>query len=226
MKKTTDQWDFGKDNTGDITAHTNLMYYIDMYKDVDMVVGDCGVGWTPDMPKDVNSYQLLYALLLPRIGGNFIMKLQTSGNVSSFYISMLYVTYSKYDNIYIFKSSRNKWSPEIYIVGIGFKGIDKQEKQNLINISRDNQRGNISYPIDNISADFCSMYQYYLHKLIKSYSDIKKFFVYLTRNPEKYNEAKQHIVTSIHLKNKKWLDIYMNHIPNIVEKYYKTYKIE
>lgn len=222
IQKTKNNWDFGKDNTGDITSHPNMMYYIEKYNGVDMVVGDCGVPWDTSVNnhKDISSYQLLYALLIPRIGGNFVIKSYAS-NVNPFYLSMLYTAYQKYDKLFIFKSSRNRWSPEIYIVGIGFKGINTDEKQVLINISKEIQKGNIIYPIANIPTEFCIMYEYYIKKIINSYSVTKKFFVYITRNIHIYDKVVKQIMKYIQYKNENWLSVYMKHLENVVNDYKK-----
>jgi len=213
IKDNKDRWDWGKDNTGDITSHSNMMYYIERYRGVDMVVGDCGVSWDTSVTqhKDISSYQLLYSLLIPRKGGNFVMKTYAS-KVTPIYLSILYTVYMKYEKVYIFKSSRNRFSPEIYIVGIGFKGIDKEEERNLIKISKSLGKENILYPVSKIPTEFCIMYEYYLQKIIKSYTDMKKFFVYLVRNEDIYEEIKDDIVKSVKVKNKHWLEKYMEHL--------------
>ena len=73
MEKTNELWDYGLDNSGDIV--NNFSYYYDKYINCDMYISDCGQHWTNEKTK-LGLIQLIYALLLPRVGGGFIIKIQ------------------------------------------------------------------------------------------------------------------------------------------------------
>ena len=226
IKKTQDKWDFGKDCTGDITNHENLLYYYNKYKGVDSVVGDCGIPWSEsdnDPTKNLDVYQFLYALLIPRKGGNFIIK-TFAGNFNLQFLSFFYIAHSKYEKLHIFKSSRNIWSPEVYIVGIGNKGLTEEEENILLDVSKSMSKGKVVYPIDYINADCVLEHEYYTSIIIENYIKVKKFFVYLAQNYNFFREIKPRLENSLDKKNVKWLEKYMDHLENAGDSY-KHYKL-
>ena len=90
-----DNWDFGKDDTGNVMTYDNLKYYYDKYGGVDCVIGDCGVPWnSSNSVKSLSVYQLLYGILIPRKGGNFIAKTFAT-NYDSHYLSLLYTAINR-----------------------------------------------------------------------------------------------------------------------------------
>jgi len=225
IKKTMNRWDFGKDGTGDITSHNNLLHYFKKYKGIDSLVGDCGLPWSPESEKtnDLSVYQMLYALLLPKVGGNFVIKTY-SVNFNLQFVSLLFTACAKYEQLYIFRSSRNIWSSEMYIVGINKKELTKKEEDNLLNISYKMSQGEIVYPVDRIPAEFGLEYEYHTQTLIGKFTEIKKFFVYLARNYKFFLSIKENLFSSLDRKNKIWLDKYMKHLPNVASEYKKFYE--
>jgi hypothetical protein len=211
IKKNPDKWDFAKDNTGNIM--TNIDYYYNKYKGVDSLVGDCGTPWSADEDPSLNLavYQLIYGLLIPRVGGNFILKTYAT-NFDMQYISLLYTACAKYDKLYVFHSSRNFWSPELYIVGIGKKELHQTEINALLSIANKLNKGDIVYPVDFVSANFGLEYEFYTQNIIESYTQIKKFIVYLARNPDIYESVKQKLIEAIERKNKIWMEKYIPHL--------------
>jgi len=222
IKKTIDKWDFGKTSTGDIMDYDNLKYYYNKYKGVDSLVGDCGVPWDPEYKntKDLSVYQLLYALLLPRIGGNFVVKTYAT-NYNTQFLSLLYVCCYKYNSMYIYRSSRNIWSPEIYIVGKGKKELTDKEIKILFDIALSAEKNKIKYPVEYIPTEFGYEFEYHSRNIINRFSDIKKFWTYLARYPDKFNLAKEDINNAINKKNKLWLNNYMPYLENVNYNYDK-----
>lgn len=208
IKNNSSKWDFAEDGTGDIM--TNIKYYYDKYKGVDSLIGDCGVAWSGenDPTKNLAVYQLLYALLIPRIGGNFIVKTYAT-NFDMQYLSLLYTICAKYEKMYVFRSSRNFWSPEIYIVGVGRKKIDDAEIEALLNIGTQLTKGVVMYPTNFVSADFSLEYEFYMQNIIEMYTQVKKFIVYLARNPDILNKTKQKLIDAFERKNKIWIEKYL-----------------
>lgn len=208
IKDNEDKWDFN--SSGDIT--TSLRYYYEKYKDVDSCVGDCGVPWESGKlqpSKNISVFQLIYCLLLPRLGGNFVIKTYAT-NFDMLYLSLVYTACVKYDKVYIFRSSRNFWSPEIYIVGIGKKKLKELEIKALFEIADGLTKDKITYPIDFISAEFGLEYEYYMQHIIKSYTDVKKFIVYLARNKKVYDKVRNELIEYFEKKNKMWMKKYLD----------------
>jgi len=207
INKTYNKWDFGPDKNGDITSTNNLKHYIEKYKGADFLIGDCGMEFSPDkdISKDISIFQLIYALLIPRLGGNFVIKTYST-NYNKQYLSLLYVICSCYEKVYTFKSQTNFWSPEVYIVGINNKGT----KENIIlQIAENLSNKKILYPIDIIPEEFTINYQKNMYNIVNLFTTIKKFFVFLAENQELFNKNKKMLNDIIKNKNYKWMDTYL-----------------
>ena len=220
IKNTSDNWDYGKDKSGDITNYNNLLYYYNKYKGVDSLIGDCGKKWSrySDPKKELGVHQLLYALLLPRKGGNFIIK-TFSLNFNKQFLSLLYVAVNLYENVYIYRSSRNLWSPEIYIVGINKNFLNNADANHLLMISKNLEKGIITYPVNYLPAEFGLEFEFYGQKVAEMFFQIKKLFVYFTRNEVDFKKNQSYLIDSINKKNELWILEHMNHLENIKNEY-------
>lgn len=206
IESNKDKWDFGKDNSGDITKYDNLLYYMNKYSGkIDSLVGDCGVPWDWKVQLPIDEYQMLYGLLIPRKGGNFIMKARTQ-DYTDIYMSLMYTVCCKYDKVYMFHSSRNPWSTEVYFIGKGFKGITDKEKDNLLKIAKSIGSDKQLYPVDRIMADFCSEFHYANGLVLDQMAEYKTFFAKMASDRTEYAGIKPTIEKEIFKKNMKWLE--------------------
>ena len=157
IEKTKNKWDFEIDKTGDISSYQNLEYYYKKYNGVDSLIGDCKVPFPPfsENKRNLSAVQLIYGLLFPRVGGNFIIKTH-SINYDIQFLSLLYTCCAKFDKVYIVKASRNIWSSEMYVVGINKKKLDNDEISNLFSIEKSMLTENIKYPVNHIIDSFFS----------------------------------------------------------------------
>lgn len=211
IKSTNQNWDLGPNGTGDIISIDNLQYYYDKYHDYDILVGDCGEKWSPDesISRNLPIYQLIYALIIPKVGGNFIIK-SFATNYYGIFLSLLYVACGIYEKIYAFKSNSNFWSPEVYFVGINkIKNVDHIK---IINIAENLANGKIKYPIEELPDDFIVEYENIMYQYVTSYTNIKKFFVFLSTNYNIFNAEKDNIAKIIHDKNTEWIKRYIERI--------------
>lgn len=218
IKKNKEKWDFGKDKSGDIMNYDNFIYYYDKYKNIDSLIGDCGVPWTSKNKKNTGAAQLIYSILFPRVGGNFVIKL-LSTNADLLFISLLYCVTCRYDKVYIFKSSRNIWSSEIYIVGIGKKSINENDEKNLIKIFEGLSKNEIIYPVNKLDEYFFMEYIYINEITLMNYTTIKKFFIHMAYDYKFFIKEKSKLEKILDKKNIYWLENYMKFIPNIVQNY-------
>lgn len=213
IAKTKDRWDLGIKGTGDITDWDNIKYYYDKYKDADIVIGDCGEEWTAerDPYKNLAVYQLLYLMLLPKVGGCGIIKTLYM-NINIQCLSLIYVLLSVYQKVYITKSNMNFWSPETYIVAIGFKGLTV-ENQNVLWEILDKMVNKriITYPVNQLRNTFCIYYEHIIQYVIHSFSTAKKFFVWLSKNTRFFTENKETLTTLLKKRNKQWIKRYIKH---------------
>jgi len=223
IKKTEDQWDFGPSRTGNITSHENLKYYYQKYKGIDSMIGDCGGNeWNSDLDecKNLASYQMIYSLLLPRIGGNFIIKTYAV-NFNLQFLSLLVLAGYKYEKLLLFKSSRNSWSGEIYIIGINKKELTQKEIDSLFKLSKDNDSGKFNSIVKNIPTDFSARYEYIIYGIMKKSIDISKYFHYyrITESLQNNKKERNNLIKYIDRKNMLWLSKNLPELENTQSKY-------
>jgi hypothetical protein len=223
IKKTEDQWDFGPSRTGNITSHENIKYYYQKYKGIDSMIGDCGGNeWNSDLDecKNLASYQMIYSLLLPRIGGNFIIKTYAV-NFNLQFLSLLVLAGYKYEKLLLFKSSRNSWSGEIYIIGINKKELTQKEIDSLFKLSKDNDSGKFNSIVKNIPTDFSARYEYIIYGIMKKSIDISKYFHYyrITESLQNNKKERNNFIKYIDRKNMLWLSKNLPELENTQSKY-------
>ena len=208
IKKTINQWDLGPSDNGDITDIANLEYYYKKYGHTDAIISDCGEKWKPsfDPKHDITIFQMIYALLFPRIGGNFIIK-TFSTNYNIYYLMLLYIASGIYQRVLVFKSNINFWSPEIYIIGINKQtNID----YDLIIKFAKSFYDKPFYLVNEIPDTFIQSYQSIIMDYITEFTDIKKLIVFLSINSELYDQNRQLVIDLIKDKNKKWIGKYIH----------------
>ncbi len=212
IKQTINKWDQGPTKSGNILNSENQNYYFNKYGGkVDFLIGDCGEKWIPgekNNNKDTSIYQLFYALLMPKVGGRFVIKTFSSNN-NKLFLSLLYLICSKYEKVLAFKSNTNFWSPEIYIVGIGNKGLTNEEKQIIRKIINKTNNNETCFPIDHLPEEFIKNYGDIMYNYISFASDIKKFFVFLSTNEDIFKTNKENITNIINEKNNGWMKKYL-----------------
>jgi 23S rRNA U2552 (ribose-2'-O)-methylase RlmE/FtsJ len=210
IAKTKEQWDFGKTKTGNITESENIKYYAQKYGDSDGVIGDCGDSWVSSTQHvNFGYYQLLYALLVPKKNGFFVLKTYMT-NFDEKFMSILYVALSKYKRIMIYKSNINFWSPEIYLVGIGFTGITDSERSQILTSVE-----NGTYLVPEVPVSFCKKYDSIIYRTLVDYIEMKKFIVFLAENKKAYDEYYPQFMKIINRKTIQYIESYMSHLPNI-----------
>lgn len=215
------RWDFGPTGNGDITDWSNFKHYVKKFKGVDMVVGDCGGTWKELQGKwsKLVTLELLCCLILPKKGGNFIMKTQQI-NFDTQFMSLVYLANSIFDKVFVFKSTRNIWSAEIFIVGIG-KQTTKFDKI-LYKIAEGLDQGKTLYPTDYLDADFSVDYEDVAKNMITVSNSYKESYAGVARRWAEFNPKKKEYISQIDEKNIEWLQKNMPHLKD-VEKEYRKY---
>ena len=192
-----------------MTKYDNIKYYYDKYKNADGLIGDCGEAWSVDSKTNLSYYQLLYALLIPRKGGFFIIKM-FAANFNDYYLAALRVIRSYYKKILIYKSNINFWSPEIYFIGKGFKGITEQEKDIIFDNIRNNK-----YMIGNVDYKFLGSYDNLMTNILNDHIESKKLLMFIADNKEKYDKLYPQICDIVRNKNVKYAKSYLTHLNKI-----------
>ena len=124
IRNNPNRWTYGCDGTGDIIKRKNIEYYKDKCKDVDWIIGDCGIS---NKEKDRTlAIKLFYAQILfilhnLKKGGNFIFKIFLGIMLDNkIIIDMMYLLFLMFDKLILFKPIQNKSSQEFYFIGINY----------------------------------------------------------------------------------------------------------
>jgi hypothetical protein len=206
IEKTKEQWDFGPTTTGDIADIDNFRHYIQTYKGADILIGDCGTDWGKG--PNTSLFQCLYALLIPKVSGNFIIKLFIPVN-NDISLAFIYLLSELYEDMFFFKSNTNFWSTEMYLVGQNkLRDITSEEIDNIYKIIDQHDGQNVLYPVSKIPQSFMDEYLHGIADLIHIFTRSKMFFYFLTYNNELFNSNKEKIQKIIDGKINKWLNKY------------------
>ena len=208
IKKYKNRWDWGTDNTGDISNKKNLLYYENKYKNtIDIFTSDCGLGSNEEFEQEdslcfLSLSQLLLGLLILKIGGNAICKIFIPFT-KSLTLSILYIYTLYFEKIHIIKpSSGNLGNSEVYIIGINKKyHLSENNKKILFDVLENVDMNktlfyNYSYKfieeIKNLSNIFINLQEEYLNRTYYYYDNPKVFekdkYKYMLDAKQKYSK--------------------------------------
>lgn len=130
VKQNSKKYDFGKDDTGDITNINNIKYYHEKYgKSKDLVTSDCGQDSSDDFYKQEKKLNKVYwsqfvcAIGLLKKGGNYFCKIFTIQTIKM--IEYVFICSLLFEQVYITKPlTTRKNSGEIYLVCKNFLDIN------------------------------------------------------------------------------------------------------
>lgn len=125
IKNYPDRWNWGADETGDISNPANIEHYRKLTegRDIQLITSDCGV--PSSNPNYVNvAFHSLLAILtcLPR-GGSMIYKILTPIDSPAIW-NAIYQCYCNFKELIFFKPVQNLHSREFYIIGKGYSVAD------------------------------------------------------------------------------------------------------
>ena len=215
IKKYPNHWDFGIDDTGDITNIENIKYYAKMAKqmNINLMTSDCG------LPMGDNKYlQVAYAsyvsLLysLPK-NGTLLYKILSPIDTPLLW-NLIYMTYRNFKEMYFFKPVQNSQSREFYIIGKGYLGTEQSTLDKLLNLvdKFDNPNFNKEeYDLynDTYPEEFVIQVQTICEKLSSNYvNSIERIIYYIDNIDELGKDYQKHIESYIAEKNEDWLRKY------------------
>lgn len=124
VKRNRNRWDWGVDNTGDITNLDNLRYYALKYgsqtQKLHLVTSDCGIPMGKPGYYHIAFSSLLAMMYILSEGGSLVYKVLTPIQ-SPLIWNLIYLCYEYFDELHFFKPVQNAQSREFYIVGKGYK---------------------------------------------------------------------------------------------------------
>lgn len=187
LKNNPERWNWGKDGTGDITNINNIKYYKKYCEKVQLITSDCGLYRSDDFSLNklydkINYSQFLFMLNNVPKNGNCIMKVFMPFNTQK--ISLIYIIYSRFKNVYFYKSMQNPGSEEFYLVAINYQNpLNNDELKIFYNLLKKYDTKTSLVDVDKIPLKF-------IYQLLKIY---KK----LANNYDEYIQKKIYYVDNI-----------------------------
>lgn len=185
IKKYKERWDFGLTNSGDITETKNIEYYSKQLENRDLVTFDCGFSFntkTLETYQDratakINFDQIFIILNGISLGTNVVIKVFLPQSIN-YIVSLNYILYCCFKELFIYKSFLNPSSSEIYIICKNFTNkLSNSQLKKLEKIRSDDlkETGFVKIP-----KDFLEEYQenlnYFIQKNIDAITRINYYY--------------------------------------------------
>ncbi len=218
IKAYPDHWKWGSDGTGDITKCDNILSYKELCQDVDLITSDCGIPmFQPGYERILFSSMVAITYLLP-IGGSMIFKILTPINKPIAW-NIIYLWFTSFNEFRFFKPIQNSQSREFYIIGKGYKGINKSMVDKLIDLVKDSSDKFMSVDLFNgkYPESFVNQIADVSKQLVDNWSFTIQKQIYYSDNIESLKKNKWFMKTIQYYIKKKNLDF--------IEKY-KLHKIK
>lgn len=211
MKYYKSNWDFGADNTGDITHIANINHYkkvIDKMNNVDLITADCGI----PMEENNNSNAILLLHMaemslilysLPK-GSSFVAKYFFPIHFTIEY-HLFYLLFNCFSNLIFYKPRINIYSKEFYVLGIGYLGLKDTTFDYLFSLLN-KETFNIDKKIyDNIPDWFMQQLSIVHNKMTSDYIfNFKKQLYYVDNHDMLGEKFLKEIKKNIYRKNIQW----------------------
>ena len=142
--------EYGSSKTGDLFLKENLLYCKNNYgNSMDYITGDGGFDFSIDFNKQEDLSmklilsQIFFAIIMQKIGGNFVLKIFDIFKFKT--VEIIFLLSNLYDYVYIYKPYTSRIAnSEKYIICKNFKNINKNINENIIN--------NFDYILNNIDS--------------------------------------------------------------------------
>jgi len=235
IKRHPKNWDWGKDGTGDITNPNNIIHYSKIIKLFNMdtphntpnnkphttpnnipflITADAGL--EPEDPKyKMVAYSSYVAILytLP-IHGTMIYKIKDTPLDLPLIWNLIYITYTNFKEMYVFKPVQNSQSREFYIIAKEYLGTDAKVLDYLIKqIDKFNKTTyeppNTDLFDDMYPEEFVVQMKTIYEKLAANYVNSIERIIYYVDNKELIGQDYvKHIKNYIEEKNEDWIRKY------------------
>lgn len=144
IEETLDNWDFGANNSGNIMNKENILSIWKNNKDnpVYLVTADGSISCYSNPGEQelktsrLHFSEMVCALGLLKLGGGVVLKMFTLFEHTS--ISILFILKNCFTKLQIFKPASSKGgNSEVYVIAIGFRGVDEYILNFLLNKTAD-----------------------------------------------------------------------------------------
>lgn len=197
-----------------IYDYNDYIKYVTLFKDkkADFITADGGFDYSIDFNRQEEmSYRIIFseiliALTIQNIGGNFIIKIFDIFTI--FTLKYIYLLYLFYDEVHIYKPLTSRVAnSEKYIICKKFKGIDQKILNNLIEIYKNFEKfDNKNIDINNLNLP--NNFLKNIDLFNKKYIENQINFINKTINMNDNKSEIDILINEQILNAKKWCEIY------------------
>ena len=128
-----EKWDWGVDDTGDITNIENIKYYAKLTKQMNINLMTSANGLPMNNPKYAKVAYASYVSILYSlpINGSMLYKIHSPIDIPLIW-NLIYITYTNFKEMYFFKPVQNAQTRELYIIAKGYIGIEQKILDKLL----------------------------------------------------------------------------------------------
>lgn len=126
IRRNPERWDYGADQTGDITKVRNIQYYkkqVAKRTPINLMTSDCGLAMKEPGYEKVAFASLLAILDILPVNGTMVYKILTPID-EPIILNLVYVAYCNFKELVFYKPVQNNHSREFYIIGKGYLGTN------------------------------------------------------------------------------------------------------
>lgn len=213
LKNYKNRWDFGKDNSGDITNIENIKYYKKKCKNIKFMTSDCGLGF-PSYDekallnnKRVHIAEMIFMFNNLPVDSNFVCKFY----IPIYYkldIDIIYLLIISFNEVYFYKPLQNMTSSEFYIICKKYKGISKNRLNKLFKLLKNFNKNSFNKRI--FKRNYSNNFKYQLININKKLINNVIFYIkrqfYYVDNKNKINKKHFDVFKKYSkIKNKQWI---------------------
>lgn len=212
IRRNPERWDYGADQTGDITKVRNIQYYkkqVSKRAPINLMTSDCGLAMKEPGYEKVAFASLLAILDILPVNGTMVYKILTPID-EPIILNLVYVAYCNFKELVFYKPVQNNHSREFYIIGKGYLGTNSDILEKFYDVLKqfkDTQKDDLfkdKYPeafvrqFVDISNQLADNYIYTIERNIYYLDNFEKLTPEFIKLMKDYYDE----------KNQDWLDKY------------------
>jgi 23S rRNA U2552 (ribose-2'-O)-methylase RlmE/FtsJ len=212
IRRNPDRWDYGADQTGDITRIKNINYYkkkVSQRPPIDLMTSDCGLAMKEPGYEKVAFASLLAILHILPIGATMVYKILTPID-EPIILNLVYIAYCNFKELVFYKPVQNNHSREFYIIGKGYMGTEPKILEKFFNVLQNfKENHKIDLFQDKYPEAFVSQFVQVSNYLADNYIYTIERNIYYLDNFDKLTPQFLKLMKDYYNeKNQDWLDKY------------------
>ena len=216
IRRHKDRWNWGSDETGNITHINNIQHYAKLVKDmnesgqpIDLMTSDCGLPMKSTGYEKVAFASFLAILhILPK-GGTMVYKILSPIDEPIIY-NLIYIAYTNFKDLIFYKPVQNSQSREFYIIGKGYLGTEPAILDRFFDVLKHFKEGQ---EIDLFGDEYPEAF---VRQMVQASTELADNFVYTIERQIYFVDNEEMITpdfikllkTYYDEKNKDWIDKY------------------